>query len=542
MTCTAQLRMLAGALAAGFALAAGAWASPMPKKIIQFGWGVPDTAYLREHLREMEKLPFDGVVLELFGMRDGEKVDGYTVFRQEAWRRDWFTQCVLDLRATPFSRFTDNFLLAWVTPAAFDWFSDEHWRAITNNISILAWVAEQGGLTGICFDPEPYGDHNPWAYPEQAHADQYDFQQYGEQVRKRGAEFMRAITREDPDTTLFMLFGASAVAESLLSPDLFDPIQTRGYGLLPFFVDGMLDALPAGACIIDGYEGGYYIEERAGFLEAYHVMKHNALAVISPRNRDKYRAQVLAGFGLYPDRNWSNPEWGWHVDDPSKNYYTPAEFQDNLANAVDVSDRYVWVYTEAMLWWKNEKVPPGYEDAVWQVRQAPRLGELAYLVRKRSVPADELAAYLPLEWRFRKDDQGLGVREGWYQPDYDDSAWAAVRTDSQWMQQEPYLDMTGSGWGRAYFDVPASAAGKRLYLLIGALDERGDIYVNGRLVEQRRPTVSGGWRMPFVVDATDVIRPGQRNLVAVYAMADTTLGGVWRPSALLADIYARPGL
>jgi hypothetical protein len=32
------------------------------KKLIEFGWDEPDTTYLRAHIAEMEKTPFDGTV------------------------------------------------------------------------------------------------------------------------------------------------------------------------------------------------------------------------------------------------------------------------------------------------------------------------------------------------------------------------------------------------------------------------------------------------------------------------------------------------
>jgi hypothetical protein len=539
MAHVSPLRIIVWVITLVILLAAAAWCGPLPKKIVEFGWDVPDTAYLREHIRDMEKRPFDGVVLRMYGTRNGEKVDGYTVFRKEVWQREWFDQCAQDLRATRFRQFTDNFILMWTTPGTPDWFSDADWRAVCNNIGIQAWVAKQGRLKGICFDPEPYGEHNPWDYAEQPRAAQYTFDQYRVQARKRGAEFMRAIAAEYPDITLLMLFGGSIVGGALHEFDPVEALKDEGYGLLPFFIDGMLDELPKDAFIIDGCEPGYYMEERSAFLEAYLRMKQRVLAVISPENHDTYRARVLAGFGLYPDRAWRDEGWGWHVDDPSKNYYTPEEFRENLGNAVDVSDRYVWVYTEAVNWWTGKDLPPGYEDAIWRVRLAPKVEELALLVRQRSVPASELVAYLPLEWKFRKDDANQGVAEGWYEPSYDDAAWVTVRTDSQWCKQPGHIDMSGSGWGRAWFDAPSSAAGKRLYLLIGALDERGDIYLNGRLALERRPAEPDGWRTPFLFEVTDAVRPGERNLIAVHAVADTTLGGVWRPSALLADVFSR---
>ena len=37
----------------------------MQKKLIKYGFDVPSPAYLVEHVREMEKRPFDGVMIEL---------------------------------------------------------------------------------------------------------------------------------------------------------------------------------------------------------------------------------------------------------------------------------------------------------------------------------------------------------------------------------------------------------------------------------------------------------------------------------------------
>src|SRR5438093_1619249 len=35
------------------------------KKLIEFGWDEPDTAFMRAHVREMEKSPFDGCVFHI---------------------------------------------------------------------------------------------------------------------------------------------------------------------------------------------------------------------------------------------------------------------------------------------------------------------------------------------------------------------------------------------------------------------------------------------------------------------------------------------
>ncbi|HIE03634.1 MAG TPA: hypothetical protein EYP61_02620 [Candidatus Latescibacteria bacterium] len=35
------------------------------KKLVEYGWDVPSPAFVRRHIRKMERLPFDGIVLRL---------------------------------------------------------------------------------------------------------------------------------------------------------------------------------------------------------------------------------------------------------------------------------------------------------------------------------------------------------------------------------------------------------------------------------------------------------------------------------------------
>lgn len=82
---------------------------------------------------------------------------------------------------------------------------------------------------------------------------------------------------------------------------------------------------------------------------------------------DKYRRQVQAGFGIWLDCRWR--QVGWHLDDLTKNYFTPQEFEHSVRAALQVSDRYVWIYTEQPRWWTNERLPPAYIDALRAAKQ-----------------------------------------------------------------------------------------------------------------------------------------------------------------------------
>ncbi len=377
-------------------LAPSAVAQRLPKKAIEFGWDVPDTAFMREHIRTMEERPFDGLVFRLRGAREGQPVDGWSAFTKAAWQAEWFDNCIEDLRATDFERFHDNFILAWSTPGDAEWFNDEHWRAFCGNIAIIARVAKQGGQRGICFDPEPYGEHNPWLYPAQKHQDTKSFTEYARQARRRGAEFMQAIQSEYPDVTILALFGMSVVRSALEARSPREVLTTHGYGLYPSFINGILDVISDEAIFVDGHENAYWYQTPLQFYQGYHLMHHQALRLIAPENRDKYRGHVRAGFGLYMDANWNKEEWGWHPEDPSRHYYPPEKFEENATNALAISDEYVWIYSEQPNWWTGDKLPQEYHDALAAARRAAREGGTVAVVRREALYIRRLAGRPPV--------------------------------------------------------------------------------------------------------------------------------------------------
>src|SRR5437868_10739463 len=85
------------------------------KKLIEFGWDEPDTAFMREHIAEMEATPFDGCV---FHVKDFL----WETWGKRAFKESDFRASLEDLNATPFKRFTQNFLRFNTTPADVDWF------------------------------------------------------------------------------------------------------------------------------------------------------------------------------------------------------------------------------------------------------------------------------------------------------------------------------------------------------------------------------------------------------------------------------------
>jgi hypothetical protein len=146
---------------------------------------------------------------------------------------------------------------------------------------------------------------------------------------------------------------------------------------------------------------------------------------------------------------------------------------------------------------------------------------------------NDVIAILPVQWRFAEDPQNNGVRQGWASRWFDDAGWRRIRTDRQWYQQLG-RPVTGYGWVRTRVFVPEEFVGRRIMLWIGALDEQGWIYVNGRLAFRRKSDEYDAWRQPFECDITPFIHFGEENTIAVRAFAESTLGGLWQRAMVYA--------
>ncbi|MCS6860482.1 MAG: hypothetical protein NZT92_09205 [Abditibacteriales bacterium] len=340
------------------------------KKLIEYGWDVPYPDFVRQHVREMEQRPFDGIVLRLRG--------GMNVFLHKPYDPQQFTQDIEHAKAIQWQKFSDNFVLMWATcDEGWDWFSEEDWKAAEHNVRLFAQVAKAGRCVGICFDPEPYGG-NPWHYPSAPRAKEKPFDAFYQQVRQRGAQFIQTIQKELPGAKVLTFFQMSLFGAFADEPDpavRMRRLASEGYGLLPAFLNGMLDAAEPNVVIIDGNEPAYYYTASEPYFRAYHLMRQRGLTLIAPENRRKYTLQVQAGFALYMDQLFA-------LREPQEKflsfYLTPEErarwFEHNVYYALYTTDEYVWCYSERMNWWEN-KVPPGAEEAIRSARQKIEQGK-----------------------------------------------------------------------------------------------------------------------------------------------------------------------
>jgi len=409
------------------------------RKFIELGWDIPSTALLREAWHAMEtNTPFDGVMFKVETKDDqGASRSTEALWDARPWKREWLQDALADLKSCRFTRFTDNFLRFNATPGDLDWADDPGWTALADKAGDCAWLVKQAGGKGLAIDFESYGAHQ---FKFDA-ARRRSFADTAAWARKRGAQFAQAVAREFPDAVLLTLWMNSINFKAGKSDLPQNILASAGYGLLPAFIDGMLDGAPPAMVLVDGCEDGYYLDSAEEYLRTAHELRSwngAAIRLVSPANRPKYRQQVQAGFGFYLDMFLNNA---------TNHYYRGpingsrlARLERNLAFACDAADEYVWVYGEQCRWWGRptsvpnsvgqgrlwEEALPGITRAIAQVRDPMRAaqdeiaklraaGTLTNLARNADFaqPASRQEGALPAEFSTWQDEQTSPGKFAW---------------------------------------------------------------------------------------------------------------------------------
>jgi hypothetical protein len=341
--------------------------APTPgKKLIEFGWDEPDTRFMREHVAQLQASPFDGCVFHVnYRLRDGTQ----RKFTWDLWGRNRFTAAQLDsarldLMATHFGRFNENFLRVNVTPGNLDWFEDH--STVMANLELAARLAKAGGCPGILFDTESY-EGQLWDFHAQAKDHPHTWDELSAQVRQRGSEAMRSLERGYPGLTVFLTYSYSLSLDETVWGR--KPLSDIRYGLLVPFLDGMIAAASDSVVFVDGHEGSYPYRDPATFAAKADTVRHAVRRLAAQPER--YSRLFTVGFGIWLDFN--SDHIGWHSDHPESNYFTPAGLAVSVRAAFDNADRYVWIYSQEPRWWTPEggrqKLPAAYDSVLRAVRR-----------------------------------------------------------------------------------------------------------------------------------------------------------------------------
>ncbi|MDO4587928.1 MAG: hypothetical protein Q4C95_11625 [Planctomycetia bacterium] len=348
------------------------------KKLIELGWDIPSTQFLKKNWEEMEATtPFDGVIYHL---NPPGKISSQAIWDARPWNKDDYAVCIDDLNSCHFKQFTDNFIRINFSPANIQWDDDAAWKIIMEKVSICAWVSQASGNKGVAPDFESYGE-TLFQYKTDSGL---SWEESKALAFRRGSEFVQAIASYQPNAVVLCLWMNSINSAAGRSSNPDSILSASSYGLLPSFINGMLSAAPDEMILIDGCENGYYYNSQEEYQRAALNMllwTGSAMKLVDPELKQKYRRQVRAGFGFYLDM-YSNPEGNIYYRGPKEGGTRMDRLSDNLSFAVNASDEYVWIYGEKHRWWGvSEDAPeslnwevalPGLNDIIWQIKN-PKL-------------------------------------------------------------------------------------------------------------------------------------------------------------------------
>jgi beta-galactosidase len=126
--------------------------------------------------------------------------------------------------------------------------------------------------------------------------------------------------------------------------------------------------------------------------------------------------------------------------------------------------------------------------------------------------------------RHKRPEGNWSNRVSCVQPDFDDSSWQRLNLPHDWAIEGPFnvnradgvgggmgrLPSSGIGWYRKKLDLPASDAGKSIFLDVDGAMSYTMVWLNGNLV--------GGWPYGYAswrLDLTPYIKPGGENQLAI---------------------------
>lgn len=328
------------------------------KKLIQLGWEQPSPQILKQNYQMMEaSSQFDGITICLRDTVNGFPVTDGSVFGNKEIRKEYLQKSINDLKACKLTKFKHNFLRINTVPGNLKWDDEKAWETVAKNMGVMAWFIKEGGLEGMCYDSESYGEPQ-FQWNQKSGLTFLETQFY---ARKRGQQIMTAINEENPSIVMWGLFFFSWVRNTLQSADIHNLLENNKYGLYPAFINGLLDKAVSTTKFVEGNEEGYYAKNDAELHLLYNDAKMKSLALIAPENISKFKNQFSVSFGLYTDM-YSNPQSSTYYIGPEANRTRLERFRDRITASLDICDEYVWIYNERYKFWNIPFCEAGYNE------------------------------------------------------------------------------------------------------------------------------------------------------------------------------------
>lgn len=311
--------------------------------IIEFGWDYPDVEQLHKKLDSIQNTPFDGICFSF-------QREIMEAFDTALKNRNYFNfEKIQKLR---WGKYKSNYVIVrGSSRTGGNWFDDKAWENIVVNIENISKVLRAGGVDGVMFDPEYYHEnpiYNPWTYDHNQYPSK-KFEEVQQQVKKRGAQFIRALQKYKTGFNFLSIWLTSLIAEDLKVM----PLEKTRHALLIAFFEGILEAKNKNTKITDGNEYAYWFTKPSQFLFSKdYLMQQNKILFKSSKAKAESQnieiAQPIFYDGLMAlhnrfDKQIANDDkWKW--------------LKGNYENALLTSDRITWFYSERINWWSNPNI------------------------------------------------------------------------------------------------------------------------------------------------------------------------------------------
>ena len=139
---------------------------------------------------------------------------------------------------------------------------------------------------------------------------------------------------------------------------------------------------------------------------------------------------------------------------------------------------------------------------------------------------------LPEYWLFKLDPRLTGNAEEYSKETLPNKEkWHKISTWDCFESQD-YYECGGQFWYRLEFDAQEFPKGKRVFIRIGAIDDTGEYYLNGKKFGESLS--SSNWDLSMKFDITDYIKKG-KNIMLFRGYDAFGGGGLWRPCAIYTE-------
>lgn len=134
-------------------------------------------------------------------------------------------------------------------------------------------------------------------------------------------------------------------------------------------------------------------------------------------------------------------------------------------------------------------------------------------------------------WQFSTDST-LASSRGWTQPGFSSEGWDVLTVPGNWDTENDYANFVGTGYYRKEFVLPSNWDGSVVRLCFGAVYQTAEVWLNGEHLGKH----VGGYT-PFEFDVTQIVKPGDANVIALTANNEYRRGAWWHWGGISREVH-----